>query len=201
MNLFLASKRSGRAASPGGGALRGAALWVVLCLAAISCDLPPQAADQAPGDAAPDIVFNGFERREIEGEATVFVARAEKAEYYRDKGSIVAYSVEFEDRGADGKSIVSRGYADKAVYYEDSGDIEFPGFTRLESVAENAVFETTGLVYRASSGTLEGGPESSVVVKVGADLFLRGAGFFADIEAKTFAFRNGVSGVVKGVER
>lgn len=168
-------------------------------LLALSCGMPAASTDENSSRDEPDIVFLDFERREIQKDATVFIAWARKAEYYKDNGSIVAYDVHFEDRTEDGKGISSRGYAEKAVYYEDSGDIEFSGFVSLESVEEKAMFDTSALSYRASSKTLEGSSLDEVVVKVGTDLIVRGAGFFADLESKSFAFRNGVSGAIKGV--
>jgi LPS export ABC transporter protein LptC len=169
-----------------------AALFAMLLSA--SCSLPETESALSAREASPDAVFIGFSRDEIENGIVTFTARAERAEYFQDKGLLVIYNVVFEDRGAEGGSAKSTGEADKAVYHEDTGDAEFSGFVRLYSKEEDTVFETSDLRYFSATQTIEGAPDNSVIVKVGQKLFLHGMGFFADIQAKSFAFRNGVQG-------
>ncbi len=154
-------------------------------------------AAQAGQEDIPDAIFTGFTREEVSGSRVDFVAKADRAEYFRDKGILVVYGLSFEDRGEDGVSVESSGRADKAIWHEDTGDAELSGSIRLYSAAEDASFETESLAYRAASETLEGGPADSVVVRVGQRLFLRGRGFFADISRRAFSFRGGVDGLVR----
>jgi len=169
-----------------------AALFATLLTA--SCSLPETESGLSGRDASPDAVFIGFSREEIENGIVTFTAKAERAEYFQDKGLLVIYNVVFEDRGSGGGSAKSTGEADKAVYHEDTGDAEFSGFVRLYSKEEDTTFETSDLRYFSATQTIEGAPDNPVIVKVGQKLFLHGMGFFADIQAKSFAFRNGVQG-------
>lgn len=165
-------------------------------LLSASCSMPDSAADLADRDEEPDAVFIGFSREEVEDGIVTFSAKAERAEYFRDKGMLVVYKVAFEDRGEDGESLAAVGEADKVVYHEDTGDAEFSGFVQIRSIEEDATFETTELKYFSATETIEGAFDNPVIVKVGKKLFLHGAGFFADIREKAFAFRNGVQGTL-----
>jgi len=144
----------------------------------------------------PDAVFMNFSREEIENGIVVFSAKADKAEYFQNRGLLVIYNVTFEDRGKEGGSPKTTGEAEKAVYHEDTGNAEFSGFVRLYSREEDASFETSDLKYLSATQTIEGAADITVVVKTGSKLFLRGMGFFADIQAKAFTFRNSVQGVI-----
>lgn len=163
---------------------------------AISCSIPEGGDDAAAAGEKPDAVFMNFSREEVEDGIVVFSAKADKAEYFRDRGLLVIYNVTFEDRGKEGGSPKTTGEAEKAVYHEDTGDAEFSGFVRLYSKEEDASFETSELKYLSATQTIEGAADLTVIVKTGSKLFLRGMGFFADIRAKAFAFRNGVQGVL-----
>jgi LPS export ABC transporter protein LptC len=145
----------------------------------------------------PDAVFMNFSREEVEDGIVVFSAKADKAEYFQDRGLLVVYNVTFEDRGKEGGAPKATGETEKAVYHEDTGNAEFSGFVRLFSKEEDASFETKDLRYMAATQTIEGAADATVIVKMGSKLFLRGMGFFADIQTKAFAFRNGVQGVIK----
>ncbi len=165
-------------------------------LLSASCSMPDSAADLADRGEEPDAVFIGFSREEVEDGIVTFSARAERAEYFRDKGILIVYKVVFEDMGEDGESPTAVGEADKVVYHEDTGDAEFSGFVQISSIEEDATFETTELKYFSATETIEGAFDNPVIVKVGKKLFLHGAGFFADIREKAFAFRNGVQGTL-----
>lgn len=172
-----------------------AALFAILLTA--SCSLSEAESGLPNRDASPDAVFIGFSRDEIENGVVTFTAKAERAEYFQDKGLLVIYKVVFEDRGPGGGSAKSTGEADKAVYHEDTGDAEFSGYVRLYSKEEDTAFETSDLRYFSATQTIEGAPDNPVIVRVGQKLFLHGMGFFADIQAKSFAFRNGVQGSLR----
>lgn len=179
--------------------LRALSLAAILAvgLLAASCSLEEPAADPASLEERPDATFIGFSREEVENGIITFAATAERAEYFQEKGLLVIYNVVFEDRGPDGGSPKSTGQADKAVYHEDTGDAEFSGFVQLNSLEEDASFETSSLSYRSATQTIEGASDNPVIVKVGIKLFMQGMGFFADIQSKAFAFRNGVQGFVR----
>jgi len=176
--------------------LLAALFLTALTLATVSCSLSETDAALADREAEPDAVFIGFSREEVEDGIVVFSAKADRAEYYQDKGLLVIYNVVFEDRGKEGGSPKSTGEAEKAAYHEDTGDAEFTGFVRLYSKEEDSSFETDELNYFSATQTIEGAPENSVIVRVGQKLFLHGTGFFADIQEKAFAFRNSVQGTV-----
>lgn len=179
--------------------LRALSLAAILAvgLLAASCSLEEPAADPASLEERPDVTFIGFSREEVENGIVTFAATAERAEYFQEKGLLVIYNVVFEDRGPEGGSPKSTGQADKAVYHEDTGDAEFSGFVQLNSLEEDASFETSSLSYRSATQTIEGASDNPVIVKVGIKLFMQGMGFFADIQSKAFAFRNGVQGFVR----
>jgi len=148
------------------------------------------------GQDLPDIVFYNFTRKEIENGRVVFTAKAEKAEHYQDRGILVVSKMQFEMCGRDSATPIATGEADKAIYHEDSGDIEFQDYVQIRVSDEDASFEGKQLRYKAASETIEGAIEDPVIAKVGKDLFFYGSGFFADLEAKAFSFRNGVQGTL-----
>jgi len=169
---------------------------LILAFFLASC-AAPTAQDEVPAaEGNPDVTFFSFSREEVENGIVVFTAKAVKAEYFEDQGLLVIHGVEFSDMGKDGLKQVSTGEADKVVYHEDTGNAEFSGYVRIRSLAEEASFETDSLSYNSSTQTIEGPVGNQVVVKVGQDLIIRGAGLFADIRAKAFSFRNGVTGTI-----
>jgi len=179
-----------------------AAAFLIAAFAAIalasSCSIPSAADAAEPVEERPDAVFTGFRREEVNHGLVTFVATAERAEYFQDRGLLVVYNVSFEDRGEDGGPAEATGQADKVVYHEDTGDAECSGFVQIRSLAEDVTFETTTLNYRSASQTLEGASGVAAIVKVGKKLFIQGSSFFADIQAKAFAFRESASGVLAG---
>lgn len=169
-------------------------LILMLCLA--SCAGPGTEDEIQAAEGKPDVTFFGFSREEVENGIVVFIAKAQKAEYFEDQGLLIIDEVEFKDLGKDGTGPVSSGQADKVVYHEDTGNAEFSGYVRLFSLAEDASFETDSLSYDSSSQTIEGPLTNPVLVRVGRDLIMRGTGLFADIRAKAFSFRSGVTGSI-----
>ncbi|HWR12497.1 MAG TPA: LPS export ABC transporter periplasmic protein LptC [Rectinemataceae bacterium] len=171
----------------------------ILALAALflaaSCSMSEADPSLAPKEDEPDATFIGFSREEVQDGVVTFSAKAERAEYFQDAGLLVIYNITFEDRGAEGGSAEATGLADKAIYHEDTGDAEFSGFVQIYSPGEDTYFETSALNYFSASRTIEGLPDNLVIVKVGKKLFIQGAGFFADIQQKAFAFRDGARGV------
>lgn len=161
-----------------------------------ACSVRNEESPILTSDDAPDIVFFGYSREEVNNGVVTFKASAEKAEYFQEQRKLIIYNVRFEDWGESGQAMLSEGEAEKAIYYEDTGNAEFSGYISIRSYEEDASFETKALRYDAATQTLEGDAKSTVVVQVGAQLFLHGMGFFADIQNKTFAFRNGVSGSI-----
>jgi LPS export ABC transporter protein LptC len=177
---------------------RAASLAAIFILASslTGCQSPSRDDVVLAEEGSPDLVFYGFSREEVEKGIVVFTAKAQKAEYFEGNGLLVIHGVEFRDMGADGRGPVATGQADKVVYHEDTGNAEFSGFVTLHSIAEEARFETDSLVYNASTQTIEGPMANAVIVRIGSDLILKGSGLFADISAKAFSFRNGVSGTI-----
>lgn len=161
-----------------------------------ACSVRNEESPILTSDDAPDIVFFAYSREEVNNGVVTFKASAEKAEYFQEQRKLIIYKVRFEDWGESGQAMLSEGEAEKAIYYEDTGNAEFSGYISIRSYEEDASFETRALRYDAATQTLEGDAKSTVVVQVGAQLFLHGMGFIADIQNKTFAFRNGVSGSI-----
>lgn len=173
-----------------------AALFIAALLLFSSCSLAEESVT-LPQDELPEAVFYNYRREDSDTRGLSFVARAERAEYFKEKGLLVVYGLSFEDIGEDGHTVVASGEAETAYYYEDTGDAEVRGSVRIRSLEENASFETDSLKYFAATESLEGGPEEPVLVRVGEKLFLQGRGFFADVREKTFAFRSGVEGMIQ----
>lgn len=169
---------------------------LVALLPLFSCSLSEELGTEAEKDGSPDAVFTGFSREEVKGGIVTFRAAAERAEYFKDSGTLVVYKASFEDLGKDGGEAEFSGEAEKVVYHEDTGDAELSGFIRLHSREEDASFETSFVTYHAATETIEGKPGEGVVVRVGDKLLLKGMDFFADIGRKAFAFRQGAQGVL-----
>ncbi|TXT48757.1 MAG: hypothetical protein FD137_917 [Spirochaetes bacterium] len=161
---------------------------------ASSCGLGDIEQPRTAQEDQPTAIFVGFKREEVTKGLVSFYAEAERAEYYQDQNLIIVYKLRFEERGEDGIEILSEGEAEKAVYHEDTGDAELSGYVRLESKAENASFETSDLKYFSATQTLEGGPDTPVIARVGQRLLIKGSGFFASIGESAFTFANGVEG-------
>ncbi len=170
---------------------------LLLSVLTLSCGLVDDNGPQESMEELPTAVFTGFRREEVTKGVVSFYAEAQKAEYYQDQGRIVVYGLRFEERGEDGIEVVSEGEAEKAVYYEDTGDAELSGFVRLSSRKTDASFETSTLKYFSATQTLEGGPDTPVIARVGQRLLIKGSGFFADIRESAFAFSGGTEGMLK----
>jgi LPS export ABC transporter protein LptC len=164
-----------------------------------SCTMAEEGERSQPTEDLPSAVFRGFQREEVTNGVVTFIAKADKAEYFQEKGLLVIYNVSFEELSEDGKEVLHSGESEKVVYYEDTGDAEFSGFVRLVSKEEDASFETSSLKYFSATQTIEGNSDTTVIVRVGETLFIRGAGFFADLREKAFAFREGAQGIVRKV--
>jgi LPS export ABC transporter protein LptC len=164
-----------------------------------SCTMAEEGERSQPTADLPSAVFRGFQREEVTDGVVTFIAKADKAEYFQEKGLLVIYNVSFEELSEDGKEVLHSGESEKVVYYEDTGDAEFSGFVRLVSNEEDASFETSSLKYFSATQTIEGNSDTTVIVRVGETLFIRGAGFFADLREKAFAFREGAQGIVRKV--
>jgi LPS export ABC transporter protein LptC len=174
-----------------------AKILVLSLVLAASCGLADVEPPREAQEERPTAIFTGFRREEVTKGMVSFYAEAERAEYYQDQKLIIVYNLRFEERGEDGKEIVSEGEAQKAVYHEDTGDAEFSGYVRLASKAEDASFETSNLKYFSATQTLEGGPDTPVIARVGQRLFMKGQGFFANIGESAFTFANGTEGTLK----
>lgn len=171
------------------------AVFAAMALLA-ACSVRNEESPVQTSDDSPDIVFFGYSRDEVNHGVVTFKASAEKAEYFQEQRKLVIYNVRFEDWGESGQTLLSEGEAEKAIYYEDTGNAEFSGYISIRSHEEDASFETSALRYDAATQTLEGDAKTQAIVRVGDKLFLHGMGFFADIQNKAFAFRNGVSGSI-----
>jgi LPS export ABC transporter protein LptC len=172
-------------------------LTLAMMALAASCSMSEADAALALKEDEPDATFLGFSREEVENGVVTFSAKAERAEYFQDRGLFVIYNIVFEDRGPEGGKAEATGEADKALYHEDTGDAEFSGFVQIHSPDEDTYFETSGLNYFSATRTIEGLPDNPVIVKVGEKLFIQGMGFFADIQEKAFSFRDGAQGVFR----
>ena len=158
--------------------------------------MPTDTEPPVPEGGLPDAVFMDFSREQVVKGIVTFRASAEKAEYFKDTGTLTVYKAVFQDFGESGGSVQFSGEADKVVWHEDTGDAELSGYVRLYSKAEDASFETGSLKYHHVLDTVEGAEGDTVVVRIGHKLILRGMGFFADIGKKAYAFRQGASGIV-----
>ncbi|MDX9827080.1 MAG: LPS export ABC transporter periplasmic protein LptC [Spirochaetia bacterium] len=181
--------------SPGRALSLAAALFAALSLF-FSCSLGEES-PLAAQEELPEVVFFNYSRKDFGKTGLSFIAQAERAEYFKEKGLLVVYGLSFEDIGDDGVTVVASGEAEEAYYYEDTGDAEVKGSVRIRSLEEDASFETDSLKYFAATESLEGGPENPVLVRIGETLFLQGRGFFADVREKAFAFRGGVEGMIQ----
>jgi LPS export ABC transporter protein LptC len=172
------------------------AAFLALIMFIASCSLAEESVpiDQ---DELADVIFYNYRREDMDKTGLSFIAQAERAEYFKDKGLLVVYGLSFEDIGEDGKTVIASGEAETAYYYEDTGDAQVKGSVRIHSLEDDASFETDSLKYFAATESLEGGPENPVLVRVGEELFLQGSGFFADVREKSFAFSGGVEGMIQ----
>jgi LPS export ABC transporter protein LptC len=181
--------------------MRSPRVLVAFSLAAVlilfSCSMPAETETPGEDEDQPDAVFTDFSREEVVRDVVTFTAKAAKAEYFKNSGTLIVYNAIFEDRGKSGGQVQFSGEVDKAVWHEDTGDAELSGFVRLYSRDEDASFETGSLKYHHATDTIEGGAGDTVIVRVGEKLILRGLGFFADIGKRAFAFRGGAQGIIK----
>lgn len=182
-------------AAPFAAPLAAFAFLLLSALAGCSFDY---GADAPGAEDRPDAVFRGFSRQEITGNALGLEARAERAEYYADAGRFVLFGLGFEEYDPGTGAPRYRGQAERAEYFEDTDDAEFSGYIRLESLVDDASFETDRLRYIGATNTIEGAPETAVIVRVGEKLVMRGRGLFADIGQRIFTLRGGADGVING---
>ncbi len=147
-----------------------------------------------PPEGQPTAVFVDFFRSDVVNGRRSFEVYAEKAAYFDLEKKIVLENIRFMEYDAETGALRTKGASDHVVYHTDSGDAELSGFVSLYSADEDAVFETDYLRYNGTQKTLEGRLDRSVMVKVGKGSWIRGAGFFADTVARSFALRDGVEG-------
>ncbi len=181
---------------PGAGSgmrAQAAILAALLVCSAASCSFD-YGGGAPSGTEAPSAVFSGYVRSEMTKGAKTFEVRAGRAEYYDRERVIRLQDISFREFDPETGTVKSEGTAERVLYRTDTGDAEMTGRIRMASTAEDAVFETTYLRYNDAAGTLEGKPDGVVMVRIGSGSWIRGAGFMADIAARSFALREGVEG-------
>ena len=173
------------------------AAFILICIGLSGCSF--DYGRDAPGaDVRPDAVFRGFSRQEIAGDALALEARAESAEYYSEEGRFVLTGLSFSEYDPATGALRYRGEADRAEYFEDTDDAEFSGYIMLESLVDDASFETDRLRYSGATKPIEGAPDTTVIVRVGEKLVMRGRGLFADVDERLFTLRGGGDGTISG---
>ena len=71
-----------------------------------SCSPAEESAALLQGEL-PEAVFYNYRREDMGPNGLSFVARAERAEYFKEKGLLVVYGLSFEDIGEDGRTVVA----------------------------------------------------------------------------------------------
>ena len=149
---------------------------------------PEQLADEVPEtvltEASHTVVRNGRVAAEI---------RARRIENFPGGGRAVLSDVRYVEYDGSG-SVAATGRADRAVYYTESENAEVAGAVQLRSVSQEASLTAEELHWDHAGRLLSTGPEQVVAVIRDDGSRVQGAGFEAELRAKTIHFSGPVSG-------
>ena len=179
-----------RAAGPGAVLLAAA---VGALLAGCSFDYGGAAGPEQLADEVPETILTGATHTVVRNGRVVAEISAQQVENFPAAGRAVLSDVRYAEYDADG-ALVTTGRADRAVYYTESEDAEVAGAVALRSVSQQASLTAEELHWDHSVRLLSTGPDQVVAVIRDDGSRVQGAGFEAELRAKTIQFSGPVSG-------
>ena len=149
---------------------------------------PEQLADEVP-----ETVLTGATHTVVRNGRVVAEIRARQIENFPGGGRAVLSDVRYVEYDGSGR-MAATGRADRAVYYTESEDAEVAGAVELRSVSQEASLTAEELHWDHAGRLLSTGPDQVVAVIRDDGSRVHGAGFEAELRAKTIHFSGPVSG-------
>lgn len=174
-----------------GAALLTVVIWALL--AACSFDYGGDAGPERLADEIPETVLTGVTHTVVRDGRLVAQIMARQVENFPGGGRAVLSDVRYVEYDDDG-AVAATGRADRAVYYTESEDAEVAGAVELRSVSQQASLTAEELYWDHDGRLLSTGPEQRVAVIRDDGSRVQGAGFEAELRAKTINFSGPVSG-------
>lgn len=171
-----------------------AVIFLVTLASACSLDYNQTTYSEELAANTPDSILNQFSYTSVQKGVPVFKLKAVKAEIYDKKNETQLEGVSFTEYADDG-TVASTGTADTAVYYTDTKNAELSGNIKVHSLTENATVTTDYLYWNDAQKTLTGKPSGVVAISRDNGTHVRGTGFEAEAQTKSFSFSGPVTGV------
>ena len=149
---------------------------------------PDQLADEVP-----ETVLTAASHTVVRNGRVVAEIRARQIENYPRGGRAVLRDVRYVEYDGSG-GVAATGRADRAVYYVESEDAEVAGAVALRSVSQAASLTAEELHWDHAGRLLSTGSEQVVAVIRDDGSRVHGAGFEAELRAKSIRFSGPVSG-------
>ncbi len=172
-------------------------ILLILLLTGCSLDYREAILEEELAENIPEMVLVNFRHVVVKNGVKAAMVEAERAEDYSKKHEIMIRDVHFIEYSMDG-SIVNEGWADRALYNEDTGDAVIEGDIFVKSNKQKGNIIAEKLYWKDKERELKGDPEEEVVMKKEDGSFVRGRGFIADFNTKSFRFLKDVSGRYEG---
>ena len=172
-------------------------ILLVLLMTGCSLDYREAILEEELAENIPEVVLVNFRHIVVKNGLKAAMVEAESAEDYSKKQEIMIKDVHFIEYAIDG-SIVNEGWADMAQYSENTGDAIIEGNIFVKSDREKGSITADKLYWNDKEKELKGDPEEEVVMKKEDGSFVKGKGFIADFNTRSFMFLRDVSGKYVG---
>lgn len=177
------------------GALRAAALALVVALASCSLDYGMGQAARSIGEDIPDTVLFGVSHTIVRDGVPRFRVTADRVETFEKRGARLLHQVTFEELDRDG-TVLTEGTADFARYDIRSEDLELTGSLRFYSASRDAWLTSDYLFWDNAERGLTSRPDLPVQVRRGDGTSVVGRGFAAEMSRSIIRFDAGVRGTL-----
>ena len=177
----------------GGGIPALLAATLAALLGACTFDYGGDPGPEQLADEVPETVLTAASHTVVRNGRVVAEIRARRIENFPGAGRAVLSDVRYVEYDGSG-SVAATGRADRAVYFTESEDAEVAGAVQLRSVSQEASLTAEELHWDHAGRLLSTGPEQVVAVIRDDGSRVHGAGFEAELRAKTIHFSGPVSG-------
>ena len=169
------------------------ALAFVALLGACSFDYGADPGPEQLAEEVPETVLTAATHTVVRDGRMVARISSGQVENYPAAGRAELHDVRYVEYDAGG-AVAATGRADRAVYYIESEDAVVAGAVELRSASQAASLTAEELHWDHAGRLLSTGPEQVVAVIRDDGSRVRGAGFEAQLRAKTIHFSGPVSG-------
>ena len=165
---------------------------IVLCA---GCKLDYKEADLAEDmdEKIPNSVLDDFSQVVVREGKVSYIFSADHAELFDSTGLTYFDNIGFTEYKADG-STGTEGAAEKAVHESKTDNIIFDGKIILNATAQDFVVKSDYLEWNNEAKILKSLDDTEVSIEQGDGSIVKGRGFVADAQGKSFTFLEEASG-------